>query len=222
MQATRPNRHDFFLGFLVVFSLCSLLLNVAFILHISHPSFWHDLMLSRLHPPSVRASDHVRGDSKASVTIIEYSDFQCPFCQQIHASLKTAVDNGKIRWVYRNYPLSSIHQLAFKEAEAAECAGVQGKFWEYADALFAAQAPISSSRAFDRELASLALSIHADPAALEKCLDSRQFAGTIKNEMSEAEALQIIGTPTIFIDNKRHEGSMSYEDLEGWLANHPT
>jgi protein-disulfide isomerase len=222
LQTIRPRRRDFFLGFLAVFALCSLLLNVVFLLHISHPSFWHDLKLSRLHPPSVRASDHVRGGSNAPVTIIEYADFQCPYCQQMHASLQTAVNEGRIRWVYRNYPLSSIHPLAFKEAEAAECAGAQGKFWEYADALFAAQARISSSHAFDRELASLAQGINADPAAWKECLDSGQFAETIKNEMSEAEALQISGTPTIFIDSKRHEGSVSYKDLKDLLANHPT
>jgi protein-disulfide isomerase len=73
-----------------------------------------------------------------------------------------------------------------------------------------------------RELASLAQGINADPAAWKECLDSGQFAETIKNEMSEAEALQISGTPTIFIDSKRHEGSVSYKDLKDLLANHPT
>jgi protein-disulfide isomerase len=118
--------------------------------------------------------------------------------------------------------LSSIHPLAFKEAEAAECAGAQGKFWEYADALFAAQARLGSSRALDRELASLAEGINADPAALKECLDSAQFTQIVKNQMREAEALQISGTPTIFIDSKRHEGSVSYNDLKDLLANHPT
>jgi Thioredoxin len=140
LHTKRFNRRDFLLGFLAVFSLCSLLLNGVFVFHLSHPSFWRDFKLSWLHPPPVRASDHVRGDSNAPVTVIEYADFQCPYCQQMHAALQTAVQEGRIRWVYRHFPLSSIHPLAFKEAEAAECAGAQGKFWEYADALFATQA----------------------------------------------------------------------------------
>jgi predicted DsbA family dithiol-disulfide isomerase len=222
LQTKWFNRRDFLLGFLAVFSLCSLLLNGVFLFHLSHPSFWREFKLSWLHPPPVRATDHIRGDSNASVTIVEYADFQCPYCQQMHASLQTSVQEGRIRWVYRHFPLTSIHPLAFKEAEAAECAGAQGKFWEYADALFAAQARLGSSRALDRELASLAEGINADPAALKECLDSAQFTQIVKNQMREAEALQISGTPTIFIDSKRHEGSVSYNDLKDLLANHPT
>ena len=222
MQSERSRQRDFFLGFLAVFSSTSFLLNVALLLAIWHPSFWRDLRLSLLHPPPSRASDHVRGVSSAPVTIIEYADFQCPFCKQIHASLQTAVQEGRIRWVYRHFPLSSIHPLAFKEAEAAECAGAQGKFWEYADALFAAQAQINSSHALDRELVSLAEGINADPAALKECLDSGQFTQNVKNQMREGETLQISGTPTIFINSKRHEGSVSYNDLKDLLANHAT
>jgi NhaA family Na+:H+ antiporter len=217
----RLGRRDFLLGFLAVFSMSSLLLNAVLVLHISYPSFWRDLRLSWLHPPAVGVNDHVRGRANAPVTIIEYADFECPYCRQMHASLQTAVKEGKIRWVYREYPMSSIHPLAFKEAEAAECAGAQGKFWEYTDALFAAQSQISSSQAPDYELASLAQGILIDSAALKHCLSSGQFSGKIKNQMSEAEALQIRGTPTIFIDNKRREGSMSYENLTKLLLNHP-
>ena len=222
MQPNRQNQRDFILSFLAVFSLCSLLLNAVFVLHISRPSLLRDLMLSRLHPPAIRASDHVRGSSNAPVTVIEYSDFQCPYCRQMHAALQTAVNEGKIRWVYRSFPLSSIHPLAFKEAEAAECAATHGKFWEYTDALFGSQSEISSSQALNDELASLAHGILSDPAELKQCLDSGKFSGVIKNEVSEAEALQITASPTIFIDNRRHEGFMSYDDLKKWLGSHQT
>jgi protein-disulfide isomerase len=215
------NRRDFFLGFLAVFSVCSFLLNLAFLLHVSHPTFWRDLRLSWLHPPPVRSDDHIRGDPHAPVTIIEYADFQCPYCQQMHASLQTAANEGTIRWIYRNFPLTSIHPLAFKEAEAAECAGAQGKFWEYTDALFASQARISSSRAADGALASLTQGTNVDPAALAECLTSGRFAETIKRQIREAEAVQISGTPTIFIDGKRQEGAVPYTELKKWLANHP-
>jgi len=222
VQNNRSRQRDFFLGFLVVFSSTSFLLNVALLVAIWHPSFWRDARLGLLHPPPSLGSDHVRGVSSAPVTIIEYADFQCPFCQQMHASLQTAAQEGRIRWVYRHLPLSSIHPLAFKEAEAAECAGAQGKFWEYADALFAGQARLHSSHALDRELVSLAEGIAADPAALKESLDSEQFAENVKNQMREGEALQISGTPTIFINGKRHEGSVSYSDLKDLLADHAT
>jgi protein-disulfide isomerase len=217
-----PRRRDFLLGFLTVACLCSLLLNAVLVLHISYPSFWRDLRVSRLHPPAVRVSDHVRGRANAPVTIIEYADFQCPYCRQMHASLLAAVNEGTIRWVYREYPMGSIHSLALQEAEAAECAAEQGKFWEYADALFAAQSEISSSQAPDQALVSLAQGVSADPAALEQCLGSGQFTEKIKSEMGESQTLEIRGTPTIFINDKRREGFVSYEDLTKWLQNHPT
>jgi NhaA family Na+:H+ antiporter len=221
LQAKRFNR-DFLLGFLAVLAVCSLLLNGGLLYHLSHPSLWRDFKLSWLHPPPVSANDHIRGDVNAPVTVVEYADFQCPYCQQMHASLQAAVEEGRIRWVYRHFPLSSIHPLAFREAEAAECAGAQGKFWEYADALFAAQVRLRSSRTLDKELASLADGINAGAAAFKECLDSTQFAQMVKNRMREAEALQISGTPTIFINSKRHEGSVSYNDLKELLANHQT
>lgn len=217
-----PHRRDFLVGFLVVFSMCSLLLNAALLLDISHPSFWRDLRLSRLHPPAVRASDHIRGRANAPMTIIEYADFQCPYCRKMHASLQAAVNAGEIRWVYREYPTASIHPLAFKEAEAAECAGEQGKFWEFADALFGTQAELGSSQIFDHELASLAQSMGIAPEELNQCLASGRFEEAIKRAISEAETLQIRGTPTIFIDNKRHEGAVSYDILEKLLKDHLT
>jgi protein-disulfide isomerase len=219
LQVDRHNQRDFLLGFLAIFSLSSLLLNAVLIVHISRPSLWRDLMLSHLHPPEVRPTDHVRGNSNATITVIEYSDFQCPFCKQMHGTLKTAVNEGKIRWVFRDYPLKSIHPLAVKEAEAAQCAGAQGKFWEYADALYDAQDQISASGDFDQQLASLAQGIHANPLTFKQCLDSGKFNELLRNEMTEAESLQIDSTPTTFVGNRRLGGSVSYEEFERkWLT----
>ena len=215
-------KRDFLVGFLSVFAVFSLLLNILLVVDLSHPSLWHDFVLSRLHPPAVRATDHVRGSANAPVTVIEYSDFECPFCKQMHGSLKTAVGEGKIRWVFRDYPLTAIHPLALKEAEAGQCAGAQGKFWEYADALYDAQDQISASLDLDQQLTSLAKDVHADPVAFKQCLDTGKFNELLKNEMTEAESLQINGTPTVFVGNKRIEGSVTYEVFENkWLANLP-
>ena len=219
MDKNQPIRRDFLLGFLVVFSLCSACLNVILVLHISHPSFWQDLQRSRLHPSAISSNDHVRGNANAPVTVIEYADFQCPYCRQLHITLLTAAAEGKIRWVYRDYPLS-MHEFAFREAEAAQCAGAQGKYWEFADALYASQAEIVSSKAIDQEITSLSQGVHADPAVLMQCLDSARFRAVVQDEANEADKLQIAATPTLFIDNKRHEGSVSYEELMKLIANH--
>ena len=86
----------------------------------------------------VSKEDHMRGSMNAPVTIIEYSDFSCPFCKRFHPSLQQALReyDGKVRWIYRHFPLSAIHPNALKQANASECANEQGKFWEYADMLF--------------------------------------------------------------------------------------
>lgn len=86
----------------------------------------------------LEASDHIRGAAKAPITLVEYSDFQCPFCKRFHPTMQRIMKDydGNVSWVYRNFPLSSIHEYAQARAEAAECASEQGKFWEYADALF--------------------------------------------------------------------------------------
>ena len=219
MDKNRPFWRDFLLGFLVVFSLCSVCLNVILALHITHPTFWQDLQRSRLHPAAIGSNDHVRGSANAPVTVIEYADFQCPYCRQLHVTLQAAAAEGKIRWVYRDYPLS-MHEFAFREAEAAQCAGAQGKYWEYADALYAHQADITSSKAIDQELNFLSQEVHADPAALMQCINSAQFRGVVQDEANEADKMQIEATPTIFINNKRHEGSVSYSELMNLIANH--
>lgn len=220
-EAGGPVWRDFQLGFLTVLCACSLLLNAGLVLYNIFPSTWRELTLRRLHPPPMQVSDHVRGDPKASVIVIEYADFQCPYCQQMHATLVSAAETGKVRWVFRNDPLQSIHPLAVEEAEAAECAGEQGKFWAYADSLFAAQRRIRTSAEPDHELVALAQGVNADPNNLQACLDSHRYAEAVRSAVGEAESLQISGTPTIFVNEVRHEGTMSYEDLNALTSRAP-
>src|SRR5262249_31340651 len=94
-----------------------------------------------LEPPQVQVSydpSRVRGEPGAPVTIVEFSDFQCPYCRKAHATLKEVLSKyeGRVRLAYRDFPLSQIHPQSHKAAEAARCAGEQGKFWAYHDLLF--------------------------------------------------------------------------------------
>ena len=91
----------------------------------------------------VTSKDHIRGNPNADITIVEYSDTECPFCKQFHQTMKQIIaeygDSGKVAWVYRNFPLDQLHPKARKEAEALECANELGgndKFWEYTDRLY--------------------------------------------------------------------------------------
>lgn len=86
----------------------------------------------------VTEDDHIRGNKDAKVTIVEFSDFECPFCNRFHDTMKQVLQNypDDVRWVYRHFPLDSLHVNARGLSNASECAGEQGKFWEYADEIF--------------------------------------------------------------------------------------
>lgn len=189
-------------------------LNVFFALRVYKPELWHGIELAMIRPPVLRSDDHVRGRGEAQVTVIEYSDFQCQFCAQIHPSLKRLAEEGKIRWAYRNYPLSLIHPRANEAAEAAECAGGQGKFWEYADALLDLQRELQAEESAGAFLVGLANRVGLDEERFQKCLSSQQFEGRIRSQVAEANSKRIEATPTIFVNGKRQVGSHSFEQLE--------
>jgi protein-disulfide isomerase len=137
-----------------------------------------------------------KGRPDARVTIVEFSDFQCPFCgryvRQTFAQLdREYVETGKLRYVVRNLPLEQLHPDAFRAAEAAECAGAQGKYWEMHDRLFAHQDALGGD-----ELIQHAAAVGADMAAFRQCLDSGARADRIRQDMADAQAVGITGTPT--------------------------
>src|SRR5579862_4257159 len=144
----RPNpspRVDYLLATVCILSLT---LNFVLLFLFNSPNKLQAVRLSFKRAPKVTNKDHIRGASGAPVIAIEYADFLCPFCKDLHANLKTLSGTQNFVWVLRNRPLA-IHPLASKAAVAAECAGQQGKFWEYADSLFENQGQIKSESAFD-------------------------------------------------------------------------
>lgn len=144
--------------------------------------------------------------SQAPITIIEFSDFACPFCQQSVAGLKQAVAQypDKIKIVFRDYPL---HENSVELAQAARCAGEQNKFWEMHDLLFANQNQLTTT---GEELKS-ALLILANNLSLEEnqflnCLETQKYIDKIRRDFEDGEKLQIDGTPTWFINGNRLTG----------------
>jgi protein-disulfide isomerase len=188
-------------------------LNVFLALTVYNPKLWHQIELAMIRPPLVRSDDHIRGSGGAQLTIIEYSDFQCPFSAQIHPSLKKLAAEGKIRWVYRNYPLFSIHPRATEAAEAAECASDQGKFWEYADALFEHQRELQSEEHGEAPFARIAASVGLDQEGFQNCLSAQRFHQRVRSQWAEASSLRVDATPTLFLNGKRHVGFLTFEEL---------
>lgn len=141
----------------------------------------------------------VMGNAKAEITVIEYSDYQCPFCaryfQQTFPDIrKNFVDTGKIRYMFSNFPLDSIHPQAFKAHEAAACAGDQGKYWEMHTQLFSNQKALLPA-----QLEKYAANIGLDVAAYKSCVESSKHAAKVRQEFSFASGLGIEGTPTFVI-----------------------
>lgn len=157
-------------------------------------------------------NDAVKGEAGAPVLIVEFSDYQCPFCARVEPSLKQVeekyIKTGKVKIVYRDYPLG-FHDKAQKAAEASECAHDQGKFWEYHDKLFANQnnLDIFSLKQYAKDL-------ELDTAKFDKCLDSGEKASEVSKDVTDANAAGVSGTPIFFINGVALKGAQPYDAFE--------
>lgn len=145
--------------------------------------------------PVDERNDHVRGAKNARVTIVEYSDFECPFCKVFHATMKqvfSAYPND-VRWVYRHFPLDSLHSQARREALASECASEQGKFWEFADLIF--QETTSNDGLDLTKLPEYARRAGVNVTKFNECLNSGKYASAVQEDEQDAQAAGARGTP---------------------------
>ncbi len=163
----------------------------------------------------------VLGNKDAKVTIIEFSDFQCPFCKTLFdESLaqikKDYVNTGKAKFAYRHYPLTSIHPNAQITAEASECANEQGKFWEYHDQLFTYQADWETltGEELNTKLSEYATSVGIDGAALLSCVTSNKYADRVAEDLAAGNEIGVDGTPATFINGIRISGAVPYEEFK--------
>lgn len=140
-----------------------------------------------------------RGRADAPLTLIEFSDFQCPFCarhtrETFEQIQKTYVDTGKVRYVFRHFPIESLHKRAFAGAYAAECAARQGKFWEIHTRLFANQQQME-----DADLLAHAKAIGVDLAAFQQCVTAADVKAKVMTDLDEGARAGVSGTPMFFI-----------------------
>jgi protein-disulfide isomerase len=152
----------------------------------------------------------VKGPKDAPVTLVEFTDFHCPFCGKAVATLKDVMReyDGKIRWVFRDFPIASLHPRAPKAAEAARCAGEQGRFWEYHDLLFESQSP-ATIEDFRRSAEQLKL----DLKSFGQCLDSGKHQAAVEADVQEGARLGVTGTPTFFINGRILVGAQPLESF---------
>lgn len=164
----------------------------------------------------VGPEDHIRGNKDAKVTLIEYSDFECPFCKRHTPSMEQALKDfpKDVRVVYRHYPLTSIHPNAQKAAESAECAAKLGgndAFWKMHDKLFAAAA-------FSPEgFVSMAKEIGLKEADFKKCLDSGEMANRVNADVASGNDSGVEGTPATFINGQLVSGAVPYASMKAQI-----
>ncbi|MBI4253246.1 thioredoxin domain-containing protein [Candidatus Uhrbacteria bacterium] len=173
----------------------------------------------------VSKEDHVRGDANAKITLIEYSDLECPFCQRFHPTAKKALDEykGKVNWVYRHFPLS-FHANAQKEAEASECAAAVGgndAYWKYIDTIFERTTANGTGFALDK-LVPLAKELGIDEGKFRECLDGGKMAERVGKDFSEGQSAGVDGTPGNILLTKSGKsvivpGAVPYETLKSQI-----
>jgi protein-disulfide isomerase len=152
----------------------------------------------------------IRGSANAQVTIVEFSDFHCPYCKQVQATLKRILSDygDHVRLAYRDFPIDHLHPSARKAAEAARCANDQGKFWEFHDKLYG-----GATDASPETLTSLARETGMDVVAFQQCIATGRHRPDIDRDIEEASSLGITGTPGFFINGRLVSGAQAYESF---------
>lgn len=167
-----------------------------------------------LSPPRVQVAfdpARVRGNPKAKVMIVEFSDFQCPYCGQVEATLKNvlAKHEGVVALAFRDMPITQIHPLAQGAAEASRCAGEQGKFWEYHDLLFGDQSSLDRNG-----LIAKAAKLQLDAKQFDACIASEKFKAQVQQDSQDGQRAGVSGTPGFFINGIFMSGAQPEASFE--------
>jgi len=174
-------------------------------------------VLVRLQPPPVvRVEVSIdgapfEGAAEAPVTLVEFSDFHCPFCKRVQATLSQLLEKypGKVRHVYRHFPIDGLHPQARRAAEAALCAQDQGKFWDYHDALFT-----NAPQATPDDLKRYAAQVGLDVTEFERCLSGGGHQAAVQRDMEEGTRLGVSATPFFFVNGRPLTGA---QPLDGFV-----
>jgi protein-disulfide isomerase len=166
---------------------------------------------AKLKPP-VGANDHVQGSAKAPVTLVEYGDYECPYCGEAYSVVKALQERlgDQMRFVFRNFPLAQAHPHAEHAAEAAEAAAAQGKFWEMHDMLYENQDALE-----DEDLVRYARALHLDVPRFVKEMEAGTYTERVREDFRSGVRSGVNGTPSFFINGARHDGGY---DLASLLA----
>lgn len=175
-----------------------------------------------IRPADLEDDDPVLGNPEAPVVIVEFSDFQCPFCRRLFNQTlpqikEKYVKTGKVKFVYRDFPLTGIHDMAEKYAEAGECADEQGKFWQMHDKIFQEQDKRGAGTIIEFTLADVkrwAREVGLDGVRFDDCLDSGKYAGEVEKDYNDGVAAGVEGTPGTFVNGRLIPGAVPFAQFE--------
>ncbi|NTU66576.1 MAG: DsbA family protein [Candidatus Moranbacteria bacterium] len=170
-----------------------------------------------LESPAVFDNDAISGPKDAKVKVVIFSDFQCPYCKVFFQNLRTVMGQyqDNVLFDFKELPLD-IHPQADNAALASECALEQGKFWEYADKLYAAQAEWGATKDTSK-FKSYAVALKLDTAKFNSCLDSKKYKDKVAADVQQAADLGLTGTPSIFVNNNFDSGALTADQLKGMI-----
>lgn len=159
---------------------------------------------------TVNPEDPIRGNPEAKVTIVEFSDFQCPYCGKVEPTLKKILETYKdqVKLIYKNYPLP-FHENADPAALAALCAKEQGKFWEYHDLLFENQESLKVT-----DLKKYAVDLGLKTEDFDSCFDSKKYKNQVQADFAEGNRVGVRGTPAFFINGRLLSGAQPFENFK--------
>lgn len=165
--------------------------------------------MATLRTPVTR-EDHIQGSEGAEITLVEYGDYECPHCGRAHPIVKRIQKHfGKrLRFVFRNFPMSRLHPHAEDAAEAAEFAAAQGQFWEMHDLLFENQQRLGQALYVE-----IAEDLKLSSAAVHQALETRQYAARVRADFDSGVRSGVNGTPTFFINGNRYDRPVNFNDL---------
>src|SRR5262249_15356800 len=169
-----------------------------------------DIERARLLLPVSQERDHIQGPANAPVTLVEYGDYQCPYCGQAYPIVKEVQRRmgDRLRFVFRNFPLTQVHPRAEHAAEAAECAAAQGAFWAMHDTLFENQRHLD-----DDALVRYARELGLDADMFVQEMTAHAYAGRVREDFMSGVRSGVNGTPTFFINGLRHDDSYDLDTL---------
>lgn len=160
---------------------------------------------------NVSNKDHFRGNKNAKITIVVYSDIQCPYCQRFHETMRQVVAAypNEIKWVAKQFPLTSLHPYAKKAAEATECASDQNKYWELTDKYYENQEQLS-----DAYITAAAEEVGLDMVKFNTCLSSGKYLSKVETDVLEGKKIGVQGTPGTFINGVSIPGAVAFSEID--------